>query len=79
MINKIYNRIKSFFLGQQYYVVYKGHHNKVKTYLIGDIDLYKSFSNKGEQRYNVGFKAYCFGRKSIRSFRHDRIISITKK
>jgi hypothetical protein len=79
MINKIYNRIKSFFFGQQYYVVYKGRHNKIKTYLIGDINLYKSFGNKGEHRDNAGFKAYCFGRKAVRSFRHDRIISITKK
>ena len=52
---------------------------KIKTYLIGDINLYKSFGNKEERRDNAGFKAYCFARKSVRSFRHDRILSITKK
>ena len=74
-IIKAFNNLKS----NQYYVVYKNKDNKVKTYLIGDIDLYKSFSNKGQDRDNAGFKAYCFARKQVRSFRHDRIISLTKK
>lgn len=64
---------------KKYYIVYRTDQNKTKTYLIGDIDLFKSFSNKGENRDNAGFKAYCFARKQIRSFRHDRIVSITKK
>ena len=82
MIKKVYNKFRNIFkdkFGSQYYIVYRGHHNKIKTYLIGDINLYKSFSNKNEQRDNAGFKAYCFARKSVRSFRHDRIISIAKK
>ena len=74
-IIKVFNKLKS----SQYYVVYKNKDNKVKTYLIGDIDLYKSFSNKSQDRDNAGFKAYCFARKQVRSFRHDRIISLTKK
>ena len=53
--------------------------NEVKTYEIGRPDLSESFGNKGEERNNIGFKAYCFGRKQFRSFRHDRIVSITKK
>ena len=63
----------------RYYVVYKTADGKVKTYQIGDIDLFDSFGNKRCERDNIGFKAYCFGRKAVRSFRHDRIISITKK
>jgi len=63
----------------KYYIVYKNKENKVKTYLIGSIDLYNSFGNKNEQRDNAGFKAYCYARKSVRSFRHDSIISICKK
>lgn len=47
--------------------------------MVGGINLYKSFGNKNESRDNAGFKAYCFARKQMRSFRHDRIVSITKK
>ena len=86
MMNKILNKLNSFskkikraMSGQKYYLVYRCADKKIKTYLIGDIDLYKSFGNKSEQRDNAGFRAYCFARKQIRSFRHDRIISLTKK
>mgnify|MGYP001003717707 CR=1 FL=1 len=64
---------------KKYFVVYKNEEGKTKTYLIGEIDLYKSFKNKDENRDNAGFKAYCFARDEVRSFRHDRIVSITKK
>lgn len=62
----------------QYLVVYKTEENKIKSYIISKPNLYDSFGNKDEDRDNVGFKAYCYGRESIRSFRHDRIVSITK-
>ena len=48
-------------------------------FLISSINLYSSFGNKNENRDNAGFKAFCFARNGVRSFRHDRIISITKK
>ena len=78
MIKKRYKKIASK-LSSKYYIVYRNSDNKIKTYLIGDIDLYKSFGNKDEKRDNAGFRAYCFARKSVRSFRHDRIMSLTKK
>ena len=62
----------------QYLVVYRTREEKIKSYIISKPDLYESFGNKGEERDNVGFKAYCYGRKQVRSFRHDRIVSITK-
>ena len=62
----------------QYLVVYKTEEGKIKSYIISKPDLYDSFGNKSEKRDNVGFKAYCYGRKQVRSFRHDRIVSITK-
>jgi hypothetical protein len=64
---------------KRYYIVYKNTKNIIKTYEIGNIKLNQSFGNQKMQRNNVGFKAYCFARKQIRSFRHDRIISICKK
>ncbi len=78
MIKKIYKKLASK-LSSKYYIVYRNSDNKIKTYLIGDINLYKSFGNKDEKRDNAGFRAYCFARKSVRSFRHDRIMSLTKK
>ena len=78
MITKIINSIKKI-RESKYYIVYKNKDDKIKTYLIGDIDLYNSFSNKEQNRDNAGFKAYCFARDQIRSFRHDRIISLAKK
>lgn len=78
MLTKFKNKIASFF-APQYYVVYKNKDNEIKTYRIGKIDLYKSFGNKRCLRKNMGFRAYCYGRNQVRSFRHDRIISITKK
>lgn len=78
-LKRFYFKLKKKLLGNQYYVVYRNRDNKIKTYLIGDIDLYKSFGNSNEKRDNAGFRAYCFARKAVRSFRHDRIISLTKK
>ena len=73
-----YKTLKTKF-ADKYYIVYNCSNNKTKTYLIGDIDLYNSFGNNNENRDNAGFKAYCFARKQVRSFRHDRIVSLTKK
>jgi len=78
-MNNILKKIKLKLFSKKYYIVYKNSTNKVKTYLIGDINLFNSFGNKDEQRFNAGFKAYCYGRKQVRSFRHDRIIALTKK
>ena len=63
---------------QRYFLVYKNQENEVKTSEIGRPDLSESFGNKGEERNNIGFKAYCFGRQEVRSFRHDRIVSLTR-
>ena len=77
--NDVAEIIKGLELEPRYYVVYKNSDGKIKTYQIGKIDLFSSFGNKEDDRSNVGFKAYCYGRKEVRSFRHDRIISLTKK
>ena len=78
-LKRFYFKLKKKLFGHEYYVVYRNSDNKIKTYLIGDIDLYKSFGNSSEKRGNAGFRAYCFARKAVRSFRHDRIVSLTKK
>jgi len=65
-------------ISPKYLVVYKANEDKIKSYIINKPNLYNSFGNKNETRDNVGFRAYCYGREAMRSFRHDRIISITK-
>jgi predicted DNA-binding transcriptional regulator YafY len=78
MIRQLYYKLKNNF-SSRYYLVYKNKDGKIKTYQIGNINLFNSFGNKNDDRRNVGFRAYCFGRQEIRSFRHDRIISLTKR
>tara|TARA_A200000159_G_C7150273_1_gene266893 strand:+ start:348 stop:590 length:243 start_codon:yes stop_codon:yes gene_type:complete len=63
---------------QKYFIVYKNADNAVKTYEIGRPKLTESFGNKSEERNNIGFRAFCFARNEYRSFRHDRIISLTR-
>jgi hypothetical protein len=63
---------------QKYFIVYKNADNAVKTYEIGRPNLTESFGNKDEERNNIGFRAFCFARNEYRSFRHDRIISLTR-
>ena len=76
-MNNIYQWLLNKF-SPKYLVVYKTEENKIKSYVINKPDLFNSFGNKQENRDNVGFRAFCYGRKSMRSFRHDRIVSITK-
>lgn len=74
LLNSIYYK----FLAKKFFLVYKNSHGKVKTYEISTPKLDESFGNNSEHRNNAGFRAFCFGRKEYRSFRHDRIISLTK-
>lgn len=71
------NMIKNIF-SSHFLLVYKNENNQVKTYEISKPKLQNSFGNSSESRGNVGFKAYCYGRKQVRAFRHDRIVSLTK-
>ena len=73
MINKLLNKFKS-----RYLVVYQKQDGEVKSYEITGPKLNSSIANKQEGRNNVGFRAFCFARNQVRSFRHDRVISITK-
>jgi hypothetical protein len=77
MIKSLFLKLKNS-ITPKYLIVYKNSDSKIKTYLIGRVNLHESFGNKSENRDNAGFKAYCFARKSVRSFRHDRIISVCK-
>jgi len=63
---------------ETYFLVYRNEDSEIKTYEISKPDLRASFGNVSENRRNIGFKAYCFGREEVRSFRHDRIVSLAR-
>ena len=73
MIKTLLNKFQ-----RKYLVVYRKRDGEVKSYEITRPRLSDSIANKEEGRNNVGFRAYCFARKEVRAFRHDRVISITK-
>ena len=62
----------------RFLIIYEKEDGEVKTYEVSKLDLSNSFGNSKEARNNVGFKAYCHAREEYRSFRHDRIRTITK-
>jgi len=74
----IFKNLYHTLFAKRFLLVYKNNTGKVKTYEISKPELNDSFGNKNERRNNAGFRAFCFGRKEFRSFRHDRIISLTK-
>ena len=73
MLNILLNKFQ-----KRYLLVYKKRDGEVKSYEIGRPRLSDAVPNKQEGRNNVGFKAYCFVRAQVRSFRHDRVVSITR-
>jgi len=38
----------------------------------------REFGNASEGKRVVGFRAHCFNRNGVRSFRYDRIISLVR-
>jgi len=73
MLNLLLNKFQ-----KRYLLVYRKRDGETKSYEIDRPRLSDSVPNKQEGRNNVGFKAYCFVRGEVRSFRHDGVISITK-
>ena len=77
-MKKIINKIKRLF-NPLYSVVYTTKSGRTALYTIDKPQHSNEFGNVSEHLRTAGFKAYCFARKQVRSFRHDRIISLTKK
>lgn len=73
MIKKLLNQLQ-----KRYLLVYQKRDGEIKSYEISRPKLSDSFSNSAEGRNNAGFRAFCFARNEVRSFRHDKVISITR-
>jgi len=65
----------------RYNLIYKNAEGRVKCYQILAPRRENEFGNKAEGLKRVGFKTTCFKRgkaNKVRSFRYDRVISLTK-
>lgn len=61
-----------------YNLVYCKRNGKTRMYHIKKPSLRYQFDNIKEGETNVGFRAWCYNRRGVRSFRYDGIISLTK-
>jgi len=73
MIRKIINLFRPL-----YQVVYTTKDGRTEMYTINKPCHANEFGNARECKKTTGFRAYCYNRGGIRSFRYDRITSLNK-
>lgn len=61
-----------------YQVVYKTKEGTTAMYTISKPKHSNEFGNSREGLAVAGFRAHCYNRNAVRSFRYDRIISLVK-
>lgn len=61
-----------------YQMVYRTQDGRVEMYTIDKPKHRNEFGNTAQALRTVGFRSYCHNRGGLRSFRYDRIISLTK-
>jgi hypothetical protein len=61
-----------------YQVVYKTKEGTTAMYTISKPKHSNEFGNSREGLAVAGFRAHCYNRDAVRSFRYDRIISLVK-
>ncbi len=61
-----------------YQVVYKTKEGRTAMYTIDRPRHSNEFGNVSECLRTAGFRSYCHNRRGVRSFRYDRIVSLTK-
>ena len=76
-MKKILNKIKRL-LNPLYTLVYKTKGGRTAMYTISKPSHSNEFGNVTESLRTAGFRAYCYNRNAIRSFRYDRITSLTR-
>ena len=76
-MKKIINAIKKLF-NPLYSVVYTTKDGRTEMYTIDKPKHSNEFGNVSESLRTAGFRAYCYNRQAIRSFRYDRIVSLNK-
>jgi len=76
-MRNLINRIKRFF-NPLYSVVYTTADGRTEMYTIDKPSHAREFGNVSESLRTAGFRAYCYNRKGVRSFRYDRITALNK-
>jgi hypothetical protein len=61
-----------------YSLVYRDARGVTQMYTISKPKHKNEFSNISEGLAVAGFRAHCYNRNAVRSFRYDRIISLNK-
>lgn len=61
-----------------YSLVYTDARGLTQMYTITKPKHANEFGNAKEGREVVGFRAHCFNRNAVRSFRYDRIVSLVR-
>jgi hypothetical protein len=74
---KLITKIKNFFKSR-YKLVYTTKDGRTEMYTITEPKYKNEFGNMAEGIKVAGFRAHCYNRNAIRSFRYDRIASINK-
>jgi len=76
-MKKLLKKIKNWF-NPLYSLVYTDAKGKTQMYTISKPQHYNEFGNQKEGLSVAGFRCFCYNREGIRSFRYDRIISLTR-
>jgi hypothetical protein len=76
-MRKLINRIKRFF-NPLYSIVYTTKDGRTEMYTIDKPSHAREFGNVSQSLRTAGFRAYCYNRQAVRSFRYDRIVALNK-
>ena len=77
-MKKILKKIKRFF-NPLYSVVYTTADGRTEMYTIDKPRHSKEFGNQNQSLRTAGFRAFCYNRGGIRSFRYDRIVALNRR
>jgi hypothetical protein len=76
-MKQLLKKINRFF-NPLYSLVYTDAQGKTQMYTIAKPKHVNEFGNKKEGLDIAGFKSFCHNRDGVRSFRYDRIVSLTR-
>ncbi len=77
-MKKMIRKIINLFFPSKYSLVYKTLDGRTEMYSITKPLHKNEFGNQKEGLAVAGFRAHCFNRNAVRSFRYDRIVSLVK-
>ena len=78
-LKKTIKLIKSLFRTPLYSVVYRTEDGRTEMYTIDKPRHVNEFGNITQKLRTAGFRAFCYNRGGIRSFRYDRIVALNKQ